>query len=166
VAGAAIGEIAVRGPLLMKEYFKNPQATAAKMDEVGWFYSDDLAWKDERGYIHIVGRKSEMFKTGGENVFPREVEDVLEAHPSVLLAAVIGVPDPIFGEVGHAFLVPRSEYTVTEDDLREHCRQSLANFKIPKRFLIRSQLPMLPNSKVDKKALRQTQSPPNPSSPY
>lgn len=156
VARGVIGEIAVRGPLLMKEYYKNPEATAAKLDADGWFYTDDLAWKDDRDYIHITGRKSEMFKTGGENVFPREIEDVLEAHPDVLLAAVVGVPDPIYGETGCAFVTLRTHHSLTAEELREHCRQYLANFKVPKRFEIRTELPLLPNGKVNKVALKQT----------
>ncbi|MBW2675122.1 MAG: acyl--CoA ligase [Deltaproteobacteria bacterium] len=98
-----IGEIAVRGPFLMKGYYNRPELTAEVIDEAGWHYTSDLAYKDERGYIYITGRRSEMFKTGGENVYPREIEDALESHDGVLFAAVIGVPDEIFQEVGWAF---------------------------------------------------------------
>ncbi|MBM3289848.1 MAG: long-chain fatty acid--CoA ligase, partial [Candidatus Hydrogenedentes bacterium] len=86
-----IGEIAVRGPITLKEYWNKPEQTAAVLDAEGWYYSGDLGYLDDNDYVRISSRKSEMFKTGGENVFPREIEDVLEQHPEVLMAAVIGV---------------------------------------------------------------------------
>lgn len=149
-----IGEIAVRGPFLMKGYFNKPQATAAVIDKQGWYYTSDLAYKDDRGYIYITGRVSEMFKTGGENVYPREIEDALESHDSVLFAAVIGVPDEIYQEVGWAFIMPIPGKTTTEEELRDLCKSKLANFKVPKRFFIRQLLPLLSNGKVDKMALK------------
>ncbi len=150
-----VGEIAVRGPFLMKGYFNNPDATAKALDNEGWYYTSDLAYKDARGYIHIVGRSSEMFKSGGENIFPREIEEVLESHPAVLFAGVIGVPDEIFQEVGWAFIMSMPGQDVTEKELRGLCRGKLANFKVPKRFLIRPSLPLLPNGKIDKIALKE-----------
>ncbi|MBN2397126.1 MAG: AMP-binding protein [Deltaproteobacteria bacterium] len=149
-----IGEIAVRGPFLMKGYYNRPELTAEVIDAEGWHYTSDLAYKDERGYIYITGRRSEMFKTGGENVYPREVEDVLESHDGILFAAVIGVPDEIFQEVGWAFAMLIPGKTATEEELRELCRSKLANFKVPKRFFIRDLLPLLANGKVDKLALK------------
>jgi acyl-CoA synthetase (AMP-forming)/AMP-acid ligase II len=86
-----IGEIAFRGPIVMKEYLNNPIATSLVKDNNGWFYTSDLGWIDDKGYLFVCGRKSEMYKTGGENVFPKEIEDVLEMHPSVLMAAVFSV---------------------------------------------------------------------------
>jgi acyl-CoA synthetase (AMP-forming)/AMP-acid ligase II len=152
---AEIGEIAVRGPFMMKGYFNNPEASAEVMDRDGWYYTSDLAHRDERGYIYISGRKSEMYKTGGENVFPREIEDVIESHSSVLLAAVVPVPDPLFQEVGWAFIMNKPGMEVTEAVLQELCRKKLANFKVPKRFLIRPSLPLLSNGKVNKMALKE-----------
>lgn len=148
-----IGEIAVRGPFLMKGYFNKPDATAEVIDEEGWYYTSDLAYKDERGYIFITGRKSEMFKTGGENVYPREVEEILESHDSVLFAAVIGVSDEIYQEVGWALVMPIPGKTTTEEELESLCKSKLANFKVPKKFFIRELLPLLSNGKVDKIAL-------------
>lgn len=148
------GEIALRGPTLMRGYWNNPVATAEAMDSLGWYYTGDIAWRDDSGAIHIVGRTSEMYKTGGENVYPREVEEVLEAHPAVAIAAVIGVPDELYQEAGLAFVVPKDQKSVTPEELRAHCRASLANFKVPKRFVIRSRLPLLATGKVDKVALR------------
>ena len=149
-----IGEIAVRGPFLMKGYYNRPEETAKVIDADGWYYTSDLAFRDPRGYIRITGRISEMFKTGGENVYPREVEEVIESHAAVLFAAVIGVPDEIYQEVGWAFVMPKPGQTVTEDDLRSLCKSALANFKVPKKFYIRPMLPLLASGKVNKMALK------------
>ena len=150
-----VGEIAVRGPFLFQEYLNRPDETAKVMDADGWYFTNDLAFKDHRGYIHITGRKSEMFKTGGENVFPREVEEILEAHESVLFAAVMGVPDEVFQEVGWAFIMLQPGKTVTENELRDFCKGKLTNYKVPKKFFVRHALPLLPNGKVNKGALKE-----------
>ncbi|HPO46182.1 MAG TPA: class I adenylate-forming enzyme family protein [Spirochaetota bacterium] len=150
-----IGEIAVRGAFMFKEYFNNPKATAEVLDSDGWYYTSDLAFKDERGYIHITGRKSEMFKTGGENVYPREVEEVIETQEAVLFAAVMGVPDELYQEVGWAFVMPTPGKSVTEEELREHVKNKLANYKQPKKYFVRPLLPLLANGKVNKLALRE-----------
>ena len=155
VPDGQVGEIAVRGPFLMKGYFNNPEATAAAIDADGWYYTSDLAFKDERGYIHIAGRSSEMYKSGGENVYPREIEDLIESHPDVLFAAVIGVPDEMFQEVGWAFAMLMPGQEVSEDELKTLCKEKLANFKVPKRFFIRPLLPLLANGKVNKVALKE-----------
>lgn len=149
-----VGEIAVRGAFMFKEYFNNPAATAEVLDKDGWYYTSDLAFKDKKGYIHITGRKSEMFKTGGENVYPREVEEVIESQDAVLFAAVMGVPDELYQEVGWAFVMPTPGKTVTEEELREYCKPKLANYKQPKKYFIRPLLPLLANGKVNKLALR------------
>ncbi len=150
-----IGEIAVRGPFLMKGYYNKPDETAKVIDKDGWYYTTDLALRDPRGYIRITGRISEMFKSGGENVYPREVEEVIESHNTVLFAAVIGVSDEIFQEVGWAFVMPKPGQTVTEEELRGLCKSSLANFKVPKKFFIRPMLPLLASGKVNKLALKE-----------
>lgn len=154
VPAGEIGEIAVRGPFLMKGYYKKPEETARVVDPEGWYYTTDLGFKDERGYVHITGRLSEMFKTGGENVYPREVEEVIETHAAVLFAAVIGVPDDVYQEVGWAFVMPTPGQNAEEEDLRRLCKSALANFKVPKKFFIRPLLPLLPSGKVDKLALK------------
>jgi acyl-CoA synthetase (AMP-forming)/AMP-acid ligase II len=150
-----IGEIAVRGPFLMKGYFNKPEETAAVIDQAGWYYTSDLAFRDSNGYIHITGRLSEMFKTGGENVYPREVEEVIETHPAVLFAAVLGVPDEVYQEVGWAFVMPTPGQTATEEELHNLCKSTLTNFKIPKKFFIRPMLPLLASGKVNKMALKE-----------
>jgi len=150
-----IGEIAVRGPFMFREYLNKPGETAAVLDDDGWYYSDDMAHKDELGYIFITGRKSEMFKAGGENVFPREVEEVLEQHEGVLFAAVIGVPDDLYQEVGWAFVMRQPDTEVTEEELHRLCQEHLINFKVPKKFFLRHSLPLLATGKVNKSALKQ-----------
>jgi acyl-CoA synthetase (AMP-forming)/AMP-acid ligase II len=149
-----VGEIAVRGDFLMKGYFNNPQATAAVIDREGWYYTADLASKDPDGYIYIAGRSSEMYKSGGENVYPREIEDLIETPPAVLFAAVIGVPDEIYQEVGWAYAMLKPGQEVAEETLQHLCQEKLANFKVPKRFFVRPLLPMLASGKVDKMALK------------
>ncbi len=150
-----IGEIAVRGAFMFKTYLNKPAETAAVLDDEGWYYTGDMAHKDERGYIFISGRKSEMFKSGGENVFPREVEEVLESHQGVLFAAVIGVPDDLYQEVGWAYIMRQPGTLVSAEELRELCRRYLVNYKIPKKFLLRPELPLLATGKVNKAALKQ-----------
>ncbi|MGD0274609.1 MAG: class I adenylate-forming enzyme family protein [Syntrophales bacterium] len=149
-----VGEIALRGPFLMKGYLNRPQDTAAVIDNQGWYYTGDLAYRDARGYIYISGRVSEMFKTGGENVYPREIEDVLESHENVLFAAVIAMPDEIYQEVGWAYVMPMPGKMINAEELKALCRSRIANFKVPKRFIIRDMLPLLGSGKVDKLALR------------
>jgi len=154
IADGEVGEIAVKGKFMFKEYLNKPDATAQVLDKEGWYYTNDLGHKDEDGYITIVGRKSEMFKTGGENVFPREVEEALETHPAVIFAAVIGVPDDLYQEVGWAYIMKSPEHALTEDELINLCNEKLANYKRPKKFFIRDALPMLPTGKVDKMTLK------------
>jgi acyl-CoA synthetase (AMP-forming)/AMP-acid ligase II len=150
----SVGELAVRGPSVMKGYLNNPKATREVLDGEGWYYTSDLGWVDEDGYIYLSGRSSEMYKSGGENVFPREIEEVLESHPAVLFAAVLRIPDPLYQEAGHGFVMLKPGQSVDAATLREHCKLHLANFKVPKKFTIDNVLPLLPNGKVNKMALR------------
>lgn len=154
LSAGQIGEIAVRGPSIMKGYLNSPEATAEVVDADGWYYTSDLGYLNARGYLFISGRKSEMYKSGGENVFPREVEEVLESHSAVLFAAVIGVPDPVYSEVGTAFVMPKPGQQLTVEELQRHCRAHLVNFKVPKHFELRPMLPLLPSGKVNKLALK------------
>ena len=154
VPNGVIGEIAVRGPFLMKGYLNKPEETTKVIDKDGWYYTSDLAYKDDTDNIYITGRKSEMFKTGGENVFPLEIENVLTTHSKVLFAAVLNVPDELYQEVGWAFIMPNPGMSVSEEELRELCKSKLANFKVPKRFLIRNSLPITDSGKVDKVSLK------------
>ncbi len=149
-----IGELAFRGPVVMKGYLNAPGLTAEVIDDDGWYYTRDLGSMDDDGFIYLSGRSSEMYKSGGENVFPREIEDVLNTHPAVLYAAVLGVPDPVFGEVGHAFIMFKQGQSAEPEALHDFCLEHLANFKVPKHFSIRTQLPLLPSGKVNKSLLR------------
>ena len=149
------GEIQARGPWLMAGYFRNPVATKEAYTEDGWYRTGDIAklWPD--GNLEIVGRLKEMFISGGFNIYPREVETVLESHPAVGLVAVLGVADEAFGEIGYAFIEPLPGHTATTDELKTWCRERLANYKVPKTFDIRAELPRLPIGKIDKQSLRQ-----------
>jgi len=138
----------------MKGYLNNPGATAEVLDTQGWYYTGDVGYLDAEGCLFLTGHRSEMFKTGGENVYPREIEDVLERHPAVLFAAVLGVPDELYSEAGYAFLMLKPGQTVTENALQAYCKDRLANFKVPKHFELRPELPLLPSGKVNKIALR------------
>ncbi len=149
------GELQVKGEFLMLEYWNRPEATRDAFTADGWLKTGDLAYQREDGNICLVGRLSDMFKSGGYNVYPREIETVLEAHPGIATAAVVGVPDPLYQEVGVAYLKRESGRAVSAADAEEWCRTRMANYKIPKRIEILDELPLLPVGKVDKQALRQ-----------
>lgn len=150
------GEILIRGPFIMKEYWRLPEATGQAIDDEGWLHTKDVAVERDDGNIVLVGRLSDMYKSGGYNVYPKEIEQALEAHPAVNLACVVGVPDPVYGEVGHAFVTLAPGQSATEQILLDHCRQYLANYKIPKHVVVETSLPLLPNNKPDKRRLKQT----------
>lgn len=152
VPANGIGELILRGPMAMKGYWRNDKATAETLKD-GWLHTGDLVRRDEDGYVYVVGRKKDMFKSGGENVYPVELEQVIRQVPGVREAAVIGVPDEKWGEVGKAFVVKDLE-TLSEDHLREFCQRNLAKFKIPKHFVFLPSLPKGDSGKILKKALR------------
>ena len=135
-----VGELVIRGPQVMHGYWNKPDETALVL-RGGWLFTGDMAKMDEDGYFYIVDRKKEMILTGGLNVFPREVEEVLYTHPAVLEAAAIGVPDVYKGEVVKGFVVLRPGAQATADELIEFCRKNLAPFKVPKTVEFRTQLP-------------------------
>jgi long-chain acyl-CoA synthetase len=146
------GELVVRGPNLMDGYYERPEETALALRD-GWLYTGDVARMDEDGYFFIVDRKKELIIVSGYNVYPREVEEALYAHPAVLEAAAIGIPDPERGEVVKAFVVLRPGASATADELRSHCASSLARFKIPVEIEFRSDLPKSTVGKVLRSAL-------------
>ncbi len=153
VAEGAIGEIQLRGDFVMTGYWNLPDATAQTIDAEGWLHTGDLGRREADGRLVFSGRIKEMFKSGGYNVYPREVEIAIECHPDVGTAAVVPVADPRFGEVGHAFVSARSGAALSAESLERHCRDRIANYKVPKRFYIVTEFPALPNGKVDKRAL-------------
>ncbi len=148
------GEVQVKGEFTMAGYWQLPEATAAAFTEDGWFRTGDLAVHRQDGYVQIVGRMSEMFKSGGYNVYPREVELALEEHAEVSMAAVISIPDPTFQEIGIAYVMSDGAAAVDAVELRSFAKQHLANYKVPKEIVVLDELPMLPIGKVDKKALK------------
>ncbi len=148
------GEIQVHHRSVFLGYFRNPEATDTAFTEDGFLRTGDLAVERPDGYLELVGRLKEMFKSGGYNVYPREVELCLERHYDVLIAVVVGAPDPLWGEVGHAFVVLRSETAASPADLEAWCRSELANYKVPKTITVCDELPMLPIGKPDKQALK------------
>lgn len=153
-AAGVPGEIQFKGDFVMLGYHGRPEATRAAFTDDGWLRSGDIGSLDAQGRLRFISRLSEMFKSGGYNVYPREIEAVLEQIPGVQLAAVVGVPDPLFQEVGEAWVLCAPGSTLAEAELEHHCRTHLANYKVPKRFHRCRELPMLPVGKVDKVALR------------
>jgi fatty-acyl-CoA synthase len=153
VAAGAVGELVLKGPAGFSGYYNDPAATAAAFDARGWFHTGDLARADADGFFFIVDRKKDMFISGGENVFPAEVEKVLYDHPAVAMCAVIAVPDPQWGEVGRAVVVLRAGASATADELVTHCRAHLARYKIPRHVEFRDSLPLSPAGKILKRAL-------------
>jgi len=149
-----VGELCTRGYLVMQGYFENPEATAAAIDAEGWLHTGDLGSMDERGYCRIAGRLKEMIIRGGENIYPREIEHLLLTHPAVADVAVVGVPDPKWGEQVAAFVRPAPGQTPTAEDLFVFCREHLAPHKTPRFWEFVEQLPLTPSGKVQKFLLR------------
>ncbi|MEU7693833.1 long-chain fatty acid--CoA ligase [Microbispora hainanensis] len=154
VAPGEPGEVLVQGPNVTPGYWRDPEATAAALTEGGWFHSGDVATLDDEGHLYIVDRVKDMYISGGENVYPAEVEGVLFEHPAVAEAAVVGVPDDKWGEVGRAFVVPRPGTNVTPDEIRDFLRPRLAKYKIPIYVDIVDTLPKTGSGKIRKPDLR------------
>jgi len=148
------GELVLKGPSYCSGYFNNPQATEEAVDERGYFHTGDVAQYDEDGYFFIVDRKKDMFISGGENVYPAEIEKVLYQHPSVHMCAVIGLPDPKWGEVGMACVVLKPNLTATEDELLNFMTERLAKYKIPRSVTLIDALPISAAGKILKRELR------------
>lgn len=148
------GELWFGGPGITPGYWQRPDANAAAFSPDGWLKSGDLARCDADGYYYIVGRIKEMFISGGENVYPAEVENVLTQHPAILEAAIIGVAEAKWGEVGRAYILPRPGYTMPPpDELTRFCRERLAPFKVPKSFIAVTDFPRTAAGKVQKHKL-------------
>jgi acyl-CoA synthetase (AMP-forming)/AMP-acid ligase II len=153
LARGEAGEVVTRGYHVMRGYFEDPEETAKAVDADGWLHTGDVGVMDDRGYIRITDRKTDMFIVGGFNAYPAEIEGILLRHPAVPQVAVIGVPDDFLGEVGTAFVVPRSGATVDPDRLTSWARQQMANYKVP-RVRVVDQLPLNAAGKVLKPELR------------
>jgi fatty-acyl-CoA synthase len=148
------GEFRTRGYLVMSGYWDDPERTAEAVDAAGWMHTGDLATMDDDGYIRIVGRIKDMIIRGGENVYPREIEEFLYGHPAVADVQVVGVPDERYGEEIMAWVIAREGATVDEDELREYCRGKIARYKIPRYVASCTEFPMTVTGKIQKHELR------------
>jgi acyl-CoA synthetase (AMP-forming)/AMP-acid ligase II len=153
VRGDEVGEIIVKGPAVMKEYYKNPEATANALKD-GWLYTGDLARVDEEGFQYLAVRRTDLIVSGGENIYPAEVERILLMHPKVKDAAVIGVKDKEWGERVTAVVVPTEGEKPTEEEILAFCRERLAGYKRPRRVVFVQELPKNQLGKVLYKELR------------
>ena len=147
-----LGEIVLRGPNICKAYFKDSEATA-KAFANGWFHTGDIGYRDADGFYYIADRKSDMIIRGGENIYPREIDDLLYTHPAIESAAVIGVPDELYGEEVVAFVVLKLNAKASADDLISFCREHLADFKCPKTVHFLNEIPKGPTGKLLKRKL-------------
>ncbi|QGY38975.1 AMP-binding protein [Pseudodesulfovibrio cashew] len=148
-----LGELAVRGPQVMKEYYNRPDATADVLRN-GWLYTGDIAYMDEEGYFFIVDRKKDLIISGGYNIYPREIDEVLHAHPKIDEAVSVGIPHEARGEIVKAYVVVKEGETLTRSDVIAYCREKLANYKVPRRVEFRRELPKTMVGKVLRRALR------------
>jgi fatty-acyl-CoA synthase len=146
------GELLIRGPHVFAGYWNRPEETAAVLRD-GWLHTGDLARRDADGFTYVIGRRKEMFISGGENVYPAEVESVLHAHPSVAEAALIAVPDETWGEVGRAAVVVARGERLTEASLQAFLRERLAKYKLPRSIVFVAALPRTAIGKIDKARL-------------
>ncbi|MGW4066853.1 o-succinylbenzoate--CoA ligase [Nocardia grenadensis] len=148
------GEILIKGPNVMPGYWEAPEATAAAFTDDGWFRSGDIAAYDEEGYIYIIDRMKDMYISGGENVYPAEVESILARHPAVSECAVIGVADETWGEIGHAFVILNGHIEPSPGDLRTYLESRLAKYKLPRFITFVDELPRTGSGKIAKHRLR------------
>ncbi len=151
-----IGELCVRGDNVMLGYYKNPEATKSSFYENDWLRTGDMACIDDNGYLKIVGRLKDLIVCGGENIYPREIEEILLRYPGVAEAAVVGKPSKLRSEVPHAFIVLSEESIgkINESDLRRHCREHLAEYKIPEGFTFIEQMPKTATKKIRKEEIK------------
>lgn len=149
------GELQLQGDSIATGYWDRPEETSQTFLEGGWLRTGDMVAMDSDGHIHLRGRLKEMFVQGGYNVYPVEVENVLTSHPAVAMSAGIGVPDPVLGEVGCYYVVLRPDQQVSEDELLEHCRRQVADYKVPRQIIMVEALPTTPSGKIAKGSLRE-----------
>ncbi|OYD08338.1 long-chain-fatty-acid--CoA ligase [Paludifilum halophilum] len=152
VAEGEMGVLQVRGPQVMKGYWNQEEETSKTIRD-GWLHTGDIGTMDEEGYFYIMDRQKDMIIAGGFNIYPREVEEVLYDHPGVQEAAVVGVPDPYRGETVKAFVVLKPDHSLTEEELQVYCREKLANFKVPRLYEFRDELPKTTVGKVLRRVL-------------
>jgi long-chain acyl-CoA synthetase len=155
VEDGALGEIVLRGDNILKGYYKNPDATAIAFRN-GWFHTGDIGYRDPEGFFYIVDRKSDMIIRGGENIYPREIDEVLYQHPATAAAAAIGVPDPLYGEEVAAFVVLKEGREASEEEIIAFCLERLADYKCPKTIRFVEEIPKGPTGKLLKRELVNT----------
>jgi fatty-acyl-CoA synthase len=148
------GELCTRGYIVMLKYWNNPEATQEAIDAAGWMHTGDLAVMDADGYVNIVGRIKDMVIRGGENIYPREIEEFLYSHPKISDVQVIGVPDRKYGEELMAWVILSDREKATEAELQEYCRDKIAHYKIPRYFKFVTEFPMTVTGKVQKFVMR------------
>jgi len=152
VVPGGVGELLVRGNGVMKEYYKNPEKTAETIKD-GWLYTGDMAREDDEGFIYLVDRKKDVVITGGENIYPVEVEEVLQSHPKIYDVGVIGIPDERLGEIAAAVIDPKPDETLTEEEINAFCEQNLPRYKRPRRIIF-DKVPRNPTGKIEKPKMR------------
>lgn len=150
-----IGELACRGAGVMKGYFQMPEKTKEVMDQDGWYYTGDLAIVNEKGYYTIVGRKKDMISRGGYKIYPREIEDILYKHPSVLDVVIIGLPDPVLGEISCAVIKLKSNCYEPEENIKAYLAERVVKYKVPDRILYIDEFPLNSSGKIKKDVLKE-----------
>ncbi|MBA2869644.1 AMP-binding protein [Methanococcus maripaludis] len=150
LAPGNVGEICCRGYNVMKGYYKMPEKTAEVIEKDGWLHSGDLAVEDEDGYYKIVGRIKDMIIRGGENIYPREIEEFLYTMPGINDAQVVGIPDEKYGEIVGAFVIPKEGYEIKEEDVRDFALEKIARYKVPKHVFVVDEFPMTASGKIQK----------------
>lgn len=153
VAPGEVGELILRGDGVMKEYYKNPEKTAETIKS-GWLYTADMAKKDDEGFIYLVDRKKDVIIYGGENIYPVEIEALLQSHPKIYDVAVIGIPDERLGEIPLAVIDPKPNHPLTEEEVIQFCEENLPRYKRPRRIIF-DEVPRNPTGKIDKPRLRE-----------
>jgi len=149
-----IGEICAKGYNIMKGYYKMPEATKQAIDDEGWLHTGDLGYIDENGFLRITGRLKDMIIRGGENIYPREIEEFLYTHPAIKDVQVVGVPDKVYGEEIMAFIILKDGFSISEDEIKEYVRENLSRHKTPKYVKFVENFPTTANGKVQKYKLR------------
>ncbi|MRG86064.1 AMP-binding protein [Salinibacillus xinjiangensis] len=149
------GELCTRGYLVMKGYYNNPEATKEAIDEDGWLHTGDLGVMDEQGYCRVTGRLKDMIIRGGENIYPREIEEFLYTHPKIMDAQIVGVPDEKYGEEVHAWIILKEGESATPEEIKEYCEGKISRHKIPKYIFITDEYPMTASGKIQKFKLRE-----------